>query len=167
MFFCKKLSQNNKKKILLMLLIIITIIILIYMFFIMKNKKNYKLIISHQITGQIYYQRNVKEGDILSFGWVHSFEHVDWNEYYRIENNQFVLFTIAVGGFGAGIPAEMDCTYRYENGLIYMENIKGSVFREFNWINSQKQLKFITIEDKVLLTGKDMPEHGRINLSIK
>jgi hypothetical protein len=92
---------------------------------------------------------------------------VDWDEYYRVEKKRFHLFTIAVGGFGAGIPAEMDCTYRYENGLIYMENIKGSVFPEFNWINSQTQLKYISVNDHVILKGSDLPEHGRIKLSLK
>lgn len=124
--------------------------------------------ISNQSSKELYYEVSISKDDILSFQWEHSFEHTVWNEYYRINyNGEFILFTIVVGGFGAGIPAEMDCTYRYSDGLIYMENIKGSIFKEFNWINSQKQLKKILLNDKTIIEGKDLPERGKINLVIE
>ncbi|MDD6212500.1 MAG: DUF1850 domain-containing protein [Clostridiales bacterium] len=131
-----------------------------------KGTKN--IVISSQVSDTVYSRVPVKAGDELSFGWEHSFEHVTWNEYYIIrEDGTFDLDRIAVGGFGAGIPAEMDCTYRYEDGLIYMENIKGSSFAEFNWIHSTTQLKWIAVNGEVFITGPDMEQRDRINLIIK
>lgn len=129
---------------------------------------NKKIVISNQITEEIYITRDIKKNDIILFEWEHSFEHIIWREYYRLsEENIFELFSIAVEGFGAGIPAEMDCTYRYEDGMIYMENIKGSSFKEFNWINSKEKLKKISINDKEIIRGQDLPEREKIRLSIK
>lgn len=129
---------------------------------------NKKIVISNQITEEIYITRDIKKNDIILFEWEHSFEHIIWREYYRLsEENIFELFSIAVEGFGAGIPAEMDCTYRYEDGMIYMENIKGSSFKEFNWINSKEKLKKISINDKEIIRGQDLPEREKIKLSIK
>ena len=93
------------------------------------------LVVEELETGKIYAELPVETGEEVSFQWEHSFEHIPWYEYYEIqEDGSFLLNTIAVAGFGAGIPAEMDCTYRYEDGLIYMDDI-GSVFPQFNWIN--------------------------------
>ena len=51
----------------------------------------------------------VKAGDKLSLEIEHSFEHIPWYEYYTVtEDFQFNLDAIAVAGYGAGIPAEMD-----------------------------------------------------------
>ena len=124
--------------------------------------------ISNQVTKERYCIQTVQIGDVLSFEWEHSFEHILWKEFYRVtDEHTFKLFTIAVQGFGAGIPAEMDCTYRYEDGFIYMENIEGSVFKEFNWIHSQKHLKNITINDTVLIRGEELPQRAKIRLSLQ
>ena len=124
--------------------------------------------ISNQVTKERYCIQTVQTGDVLSFEWEHSFEHILWKEFYRVTDEYtFKLFTIAVQGFGAGIPAEMDCTYRYEDGFIYMENIEGSVFKEFNWIHSQKHLKNITINDTVLIRGEELPQRAKIRLSLQ
>lgn len=129
---------------------------------------NKEVVVSNQISKEVYVSKKVKINDVLSFEWEHSFEHILWKEYYKItKENTFELFTIAVEGFGAGIPAEMECTYRYENGMIYMENIKGSIFEEFNWINSKKQLKRILLNEKEIIKGQDLPERERIKLLIK
>lgn len=129
---------------------------------------NKEVVVSNQISKEVYVSKKVKTNDVLSFEWEHSFEHILWKEYYKItKENTFELFTIAVEGFGAGIPAEIECTYRYENGMIYMENIKGSIFKEFNWINSKKQLKRILLNEKEIIKGQDLPERERIKLLIK
>ncbi len=124
--------------------------------------------ISNQVTKERYCIKTVQTCDFLCFEWEHSFEHVLWKEFYRVtDEHMFKLFTIAVQGFGAGIPAEMDCTYRYEDGFIYMENIEGSVFKEFNWIHSQKHLKNITINDTVLIRGEELPQRAKIRLDLQ
>lgn len=129
---------------------------------------NKKIEISNQITKEVYFSKKIAVDDVLSFEWEHSFEHIIWKEFYRIkEDKNFQLFSIAVEGFGAGIPSEMECTYRYEDGMIYMENIKNSNFKEFNWINSKQQLKAILINGELIISGKDLPEREKIRLSIK
>ena len=109
----------------------------------------------------------LETGDELSFQWEHSFEHIPWYEYYEIQKDgSFILHTIAVAGFGAGIPAEMDCKYRYEDGLVYMDEIE-SVFPQFNWINSQTALKNIKVNGELLIQGSDMPHHVKMVLRIR
>lgn len=148
---------------------VVFLIVIIFVFFIfLKKNKNREIAVFNQLTKELYFEKKVKTGDILSFEWEHSFEHICWKEFYKItDEKNFELFTIAVEGFGAGIPAEMDCTYRFEDGMIYMENIKGSIFKEFNWINSQNQLKKIKINDIEFLKGKDLPEREKIKLLLK
>ena len=134
----KKNIKFHKKKFLLLKIITLFIISI---YFLSCSKK---IEISNQITKEKYFSKEIKNGDILTFEWKHSFEHILWKEFYKIEKDgSFTLFSIVTEGFGAGIPAEMDCTYRYENGLIYMENIKGSNFKDFNWIHSKEHLKKI------------------------
>ena len=126
-----------------------------------------RLVVENRETGEIYADVPIEAGDEVSFGWTHSFEHIPWNEYYEVEpDGSFLLHTISVAGFGAGIPAEMDCTYRYEDGLIYMDDIE-SRFEQFNWINSQTALREIAVNGKHLLAGADMPHHEKMILSIK
>ena len=126
-----------------------------------------KLTIQNAETGEMYVSEEVRAGDILEFGWTHSFEHIPWNEYYEIlEDGSFVLHTISVAGFGAGIPAEMDVAYRYENGLIYMDGIE-SCFQQFNWINSQTALREIRLNGELLIRGEDMPHHEKMVLVVK
>ena len=60
----------------------------------------------------------------------------------------------------------MDCEYRYEDGMIYMEGIE-SVFQQFNWINSQTALKNIKVNGELLLNGGDMPHHEKMVLRIE
>ena len=125
------------------------------------------LVVEELETGKIYAELPVETGEEVSFQWEHSFEHIPWYEYYEIqEDGSFLLNTIAVAGFGAGIPAEMDCTYRYEDGLIYMDDI-GSVLPQFNWINSQTALINIKVGGELLLAGSDMPHHEKMVLRIK
>lgn len=161
----KKISQTSPKYLLTALLIISMLAAQVAY---AVGRTSDDLIISSQKSGEVYVRIKVSPGDELSFGWEHSFEHVEWDEYYEVmEDGSFDLHTIAVAGFGAGIPAEMDCTYRYEDGLIYMENIQGSRFSEFNWIHSTTQLKWIAVNGQIFVTGPDLPQRDRINLKIE
>ena len=117
-----------------------------------------------QETGRIYAEAPVQTGDTVEFDWIHSFEHIPWKEYYTIkEDGTFYLETISVAGFGAGIPAEMDVDYRYEDGLIYMDHI-GSEFDRFNFFNSDTALEAIQINDVDFIKGSDMPYHAKITV---
>ena len=69
-----------------------------------------------QETEEVYAEAVIHTGDTVEFDWIHSFEHIPWNEYYSVQpDGSFLLDTISVAGFGAGIPAEMDVDYRYED----------------------------------------------------
>ena len=89
---------------------------------------------------------------------------IPWNEYYTVkEDGTFHLDSISVAGFGAGIPAEMDVDYRYEDGLIYMDNI-GSEFDRFRFFNSDTALDTIQVNDVDFIKGSDMPYHAKITV---
>lgn len=126
-----------------------------------------KLCIKDTESGEIYRMVPVKAGDQLIFRWTHSFEKIPWDEYYLLQaDNRFLLKTISVSGFGAGIPAEMDVDYRYEDGRIYMDEIN-SVFPAFHWINSHTALREIDLNGALLLRGEDMPHHGKMELFVE
>ena len=140
---------RTKLKILIPILLVITAISAAV--FIRQQKKI--LVIEELETGNVYREIPVKTGDELSFQWEHSFEHIPWYEYYEIQKDgSFILHTIAVAGFGAGI--------------VYMDEIE-SVFPQFNWINSQTALKNIKVNGELLIQGSDMPHHVKMVLRIR
>lgn len=117
--------------------------------------------LSYQKTGEIILEREIHPGDALTVELTHSFEHVPWNEYYVVqEDGSFLLQRIEVGGFGAGIPAEMDVpTYVGEDGLVHMDGIN-SVFPRFNWITSQKNMKDLLLNGEPILEFSSLPHHS-------
>ena len=117
-----------------------------------------------QETEEVYAEAVIHTGDTVEFDWIHSFEHIPWNEYYSVQpDGSFLLDTISVAGFGAGSPAEMDVDYRYEDGLIYMDNI-GSEFDRFRFFNSGTALDTIQVNDADFIKGSDMPYHAKITV---
>lgn len=118
-------------------------------------------------TKEIYVEVPAKEGDQLFFGWIHSWEKIPWHEYYHIDaSGDLVLDTIAFPAFGAGIPENKGSEVRIDGGMIYMSHI-GQVFHEFTWINSHFATRDIRLNDVLIATGKTLPEHTRVNLSIE
>lgn len=104
----------------------------------------------------------IRPGDRLSLEIEHSFEHIPWYEYYTVtEDYQFNLDAIAVAGYGAGIPAEMDVPTRIEDGLVWMEEIN-SVFPVFSWITSDKYMKVFTLNDNEIFDFRTLPDASRI-----
>lgn len=104
----------------------------------------------------------IKAGDRLSLEIEHSFEHIPWYEYYTVtEDLQFNLDAIAVAGYGAGIPAEMDVPTRIEDGLVWMEEIN-SVFPKFSWITSDKYMKVFTLNGEEIFDFRSLPDASRI-----
>ena len=125
-----------------------------------------RLTVQNAESGSVYLSREVRPGDTLEFCWTHSFEKIPWDEYYEIlPDGSFVLHTISVAGFGAGIPAEMDVSYRSVDGLIYMDGIE-SHFPRLQWINSQTALREIRLNGALLLRGEDLPHHEKMVLSV-
>lgn len=104
----------------------------------------------------------VKAGDKLSLEIEHSFEHIPWYEYYTVtEDYQFNLDAIAVAGYGAGIPAEMDVPTRIEDGLVWMEEIN-SLFPKFSWITSDQYMKGFTLNGEEIFDFRSLPDASRI-----
>ena len=118
-------------------------------------------------TKQVYVETSIKPGDRLFFGWVHSLEKIPWHEYHHVtEDYTLMLDTISFPAFGAGIPENKGKKVRIENGLIFIEDI-GQEFRQFDWINSHFATRDIKVNDVLLTTGKDLPEHERLVLKIE
>lgn len=111
---------------------------------------------------QIVLSVPIKAGDKLSLEIEHSFEHIPWYEYYTVtEDLQFNLDAIAVAGYGAGIPAEMDVPTRIEDGLVWMEDIN-SVFPKFSWITSNKYMKVFTLNGEEIFDFRSLPDASKI-----
>ena len=105
----------------------------------------------------------IRPGDKLSLEIEHSFEHIPWFEYYTVTDDlRFNLDAIAVAGYGAGIPAEMDVpTHIDANGMVWMEEIN-SVFPQFSWITSATYMKGLTLNGEEIFDFRSLPDASRI-----
>ncbi len=123
--------------------------------------------ISYQKTGEVILTRAVRPGDQVAVTLTHSFEHIPWNEYYRVrQDGSFLLERIEVGGFGAGVPAEMDVpAYVGEDGLVHMDGIN-SVFPRFSWITSQINMKELLLNGEPILKFSEIPHHSFVTCEI-
>ena len=105
----------------------------------------------------------VQAGDTFSLEIEHSFDHTPWYEYYTVKEDwTFNLDAIAVAGFGAGTPAEMDVeTYIDENGLVWMVGID-SVFDHFQWLTSDKYMKSFRHNGEEIFDFRSLPDASRV-----
>ena len=101
-------------------------------------------------------------GDQLRLEIEHSFEHIPWYEYYTVtDDGAFNLDAIAVAGYGAGIPAEMDVPTHIEDGLVWMEEIN-SRFEQFRWITSASYMKGLQLNGEEIFDFRTLPDASRI-----
>lgn len=148
----------------ILLFIILTIIISSLFFKIIIKQE---LIISGQNNSTIYYTFDVSPEDKVTFGWIHSFEHIPWTEeYYIKDNNHLLLDTFTIAGFGAGIPHNKGVHTKIENGIIFYEDINQD-FEYIEWIHSQTALEYIKLNDKVIIKGEDLNHHEFIKLKVE
>lgn len=111
---------------------------------------------------QAVFETDIRAGDQLRLEIEHSFEHIPWYEFYTVTDDlQFNLDAIAVAGYGAGIPAEMDVPTRVEGGLVWMEDIN-SLFPRFSWITSAKYMKGLTLNGEEVFDFRSLPDASRI-----
>jgi hypothetical protein len=144
--------------------LVVACLLLFFVFFTIQKKQT--LTIRHQITGEVYVTVFTHEGETLQFKWIHSFEHIPWNEYYTIgKDNRLFLDKFEVAGFGAGIP-ENEGTVSIENGMVVMKDLD-SVFDDIHWINSQTALVSIALDNQILTRGSSLPQSEPIILTIK
>ena len=108
----------------------------------------------------------IQAGDELSLEIEHSFEHIPWYEFYTVtEDGQFDLDKIAVAGYGAGIPAEMDVPTHIEDGLVWMEEIH-SLFPTLHWITSNKYMKTFTLNGTEIFDFRTLPDASHVEAKI-
>ncbi|MDY3282741.1 DUF1850 domain-containing protein [Dysosmobacter sp.] len=111
---------------------------------------------------QVVFETDIRSGDRLRLEIEHSFEHIPWFEFYTVTDDlQFNLDAIAVAGYGAGIPAEMDVPTRVEGGLVWMEEIN-SLFPRFSWITSAKYMKGLALNGEEVFDFRSLPDASRI-----
>ena len=110
----------------------------------------------------VVFSAPIHAGDKLRLEIEHSFEHIPWYEFYTVrEDDQFNLDAIAVAGYGAGIPAEMDVPTRVADGLVWMEEIN-SVFPQFSWITSATYMKGLRLNGEEVFDFRSLPDASRI-----
>ncbi len=119
---------------------------------------------------QLYDRRNetvvleipAGSGDQLRLEIEHSFEHIPWFEYYTVlEDGSFNLDALAVAGYGAGIPAEMDVPTRIADGLVWMEGIN-SRFEILKWLTSSTYMKGLTLNGEEIFDFRTLPDASLI-----
>ena len=77
------------------------------------------------------------------------------------DDGAFNLDAIAVAGYGAGIPAEMDVPTHIEDGLVWMEEIN-SRFEQFRWITSASYMKGLQLNGEEIFDFRTLPDASRI-----
>lgn len=118
-------------------------------------------------TGEILAETPAEAGGKLFFGWMHSLEHIPWNEYYHIDENlRLILDTITFPAFGAGIPENKGKACYIKDGLIYMDEI-GQEFGELLWLNSNTATREIRLDDRFETSGGKLPHHVKLRLKIE
>lgn len=152
--------NKTKRGILISALILVLLGAFVYFGFFAPVGKVFQLYDRQRET--VVFSVPIRAGDKLRLEIEHSFEHIPWYEFYTVRpDGQFNLDAIAVAGYGAGIPAEMDVPTRVEDGLVWMEEIN-SVFPRFSWITSATYMKGLQINGVEVFDFRSLPDASRI-----
>jgi hypothetical protein len=152
--------NKTKRGILITALILVLLGAFVYFGFFAPVGKVFQLYDRQRET--VVFSVPIQAGDKLRLEIEHSFEHIPWYEFYTVRpDGQFNLDAIAVAGYGAGIPAEMDVPTRVEDGLVWMEEIN-SVFPRFSWITSATYMKGLQINGVEVFDFRSLPDASRI-----
>ncbi|MBR3137558.1 MAG: DUF1850 domain-containing protein [Clostridia bacterium] len=152
--------NKTKRGILITALILVLLGAFVYFGFFAPVGKVFQLYDRQRET--VVFSAPIRAGDKLRLEIEHSFEHIPWYEFYTVRaDDQFNLDAIAVAGYGAGIPAEMDVPTRVEDGLVWMEEIN-SVFPQFSWITSATYMKGLQINGVEVFDFRSLPDASRI-----
>ncbi len=152
--------NKTKRGILISALILVLLGAFVYFGFFAPVGKVFQLYDRQRET--VVFSVPIQAGDKLRLEIEHSFEHIPWYEFYTVRpDGQFNLDAIAVAGYGAGIPAEMDVPTRVEDGLVWMEEIN-SVFPRFSWITSATYMKGLQINGVEVFDFRSLPDASRI-----
>ena len=123
------------------------------------------LVIYSQDSGEQHLVVPVHADDRLEYHWIHSFEHIPWNERYIIQKDLTLRLTrIEVAGFGAGIPENKGKT-EVRNGMVIMSELN-EAFDNISWIHSNTALSSISLNNHIIAAGSDLPHHQPVRLEI-
>lgn len=124
--------------------------------------------ISDWKTGEVLAESEARAGEEFFFGWIHSWEKIPWNEYYRIADDcSLILEAITFPAFGAGIPEKKGTVcYTDRDGLIHMEGI-GQRFVELVWLNSATATQELKVGGRYFTRGSSLPHHRRLRLVVE
>ncbi|SMP60019.1 DUF1850 domain-containing protein [Anoxynatronum buryatiense] len=116
---------------------------------------------------EVQWHTAVETGDVLVFHWIHSVEHIPWQETFEVTaENTLMLTESRFAGFGAGIPHENQGGVRVEDGWVILDNIQREI-KQYDWIHSHTALPEIWLNGKVMLQGADLPHHQPLTLTIE
>lgn len=146
--------------------VVISLIVVLGICLFIWSRLGLEMVISNQETGEVYLKRQVSVDDMMTYKWIHSFEHIPWYEDFRIKGvANMDLEETRVAGFGAGIP-ENQGAVTVSNGMVVSTDIHKR-FDHIQWINSQTALQYIAINDEVVIKGSEMPHHEPLQLKIE
>lgn len=152
--------MKNKKIVPGLILLGIAAGLFLYLGFFVPRGKRFQLY--DRVNDKVVFSTPIKTGDKLSLEIEHSFEHIPWFEYYTVTaDDGFNLDAIAVAGYGAGIPAEMDVPTRIEDGMVWMEDIN-SYFPVFTWTTSATYMKGLCLNGTEIFDFRSLPDASRI-----
>ena len=152
--------MNKKKTLPLLFCLGAALALLLYLGFFVPRGRRFQLY--DRVREQVVFSTAIQTGDKLRLELEHSFEHIPWFEYYTVtEEGGFNLDSIAVAGYGAGIPAEMDVPTRVEDGLVWMEEIN-SYFPVFSWITSATYMTGLCLNGTEVFDFRSLPDASRI-----
>lgn len=160
-----KKQDFYKNKILKMGLIITAIIVcIIVAVFLIKDKSNLYLVLSNQITGEVYEKYPINNGDSFAVGFIHSVNKNPVIDVYYIENGDIFVEETIYYSFGAGVQTELNENevLSYKDGSMIISNIHKS-FKDTN-------LTYLvgSVSDHTLLLNGDidkyMNEHDNVGV---
>lgn len=92
--------------------------------------------ISDGKTNNIVFCDSVHKYKDFYISFIHSVNKTQVNEYYRIENDSFVVYKTSFYSYGAGMPDGSDYTnidFKFNNGLVEINNINRKL-NEFSYM---------------------------------
>lgn len=153
----------------MMLLIMMLLIMIMIMFQGCSSGKEtgWVLTIREMPENEPLFSVDLEPEDTLRFHWIHSVEHIEWTETFRLgDEGMLYLIESRFAGFGAGIPHDHQDGFRVEEGMMIFEP-KDHEIPYYDWIHSHTALPKMTMNGELLLKGEDLPHHQSLRMTIE
>lgn len=148
------------------ILVLVLILVMGTLLFLFIPRPGLTLVLREQQSKRELASIAVEAGDEVVFSWIHSIELIPWIEHFIIqEDGTFLLQSLSVAGFGAGIP-ENKGVVSLQDGMVVMDHIKQH-FEEIRWIHSQTALVSITVAGTSFIAGEEVTHHIPVELYCK